>query len=249
MKDIDYILDGDYVPEINENRINDVVSMGQRYMETHTPRKTPLFTLFAEQIKYISPLLWLCQFIAIILIAAFVSLQAGHADNVRSVLLQVTPLISIMAVPELVKDTLYNMAELECSCKNRGSTILIMRLIAVGLINIMALVLISAVLAGVYRTNFIELLLYAFLPYNLANISTLFLIQVLKIRSRNGALALSLLSTIIVIAMPFQNQIIHALSTAVLFALVLITMLILLAQIICLLKVYPKGELIYGAEN
>jgi len=141
MKDIDCILDRDYVPEINENSIDIVVSIGQRYMETHTPRKTPLLSLFTEQIKYISPLLWFCQFIAIILISALIALQTDYVNNVRSVLLQVTPLISVMAVPELIKDTLYNMTELEYSCKNRGGTILIMRLVAVGLINIEVLVL------------------------------------------------------------------------------------------------------------
>lgn len=246
MKDIEFILDRDYIPEINKDQIDAVVSTGQQYMETHTPYKTLLFTLFTEQVKYLSPLLWMCQFIAIVLIAA---LQAGHADNIRNVLLQVTPLISIMAVPELIKDILYNMIELEFSCKNRGSTILIMRLIAVGSINVLALSLISAVLAGMYRMNFTELLLYAFLSYNLSNISTLFLIQVLKIRSRNGALILSLLSAIMVISMPFQNQIVYDLSMASLFALVLVTMLVLLAQVIHLFKTYSKGELIYGAEN
>lgn len=237
------------IPEPNKDRIDTVILLGQHYMDTHTPQRTSLLYLFTEQIKYLSPSLWLFQFVTIILITTFAFSQADNADNVANILFQISPLVSIMAVPELIKDMLCNMSELERSCKNSGSTILILRLIAVGIINILVIALISGVLAGTYQLNFFELLLYAFVPYNFANIINLLLIRVLKITSRSGALALSFASVFILIALPIQTQITNALNVTTLLIALSITMIVLAIQIVQVFKIYPKGELIYGIEN
>lgn len=237
------------IPEPNKDRIDTVILLGQRYMDTHTPQRTSSLYLFTEQIKYLSPSLWIFQFVTIILITTFAISQADNADNVANILFQVSPLVSIMAVPELIKDVLCNMSELERSCKNSGSTILILRLIAVGMINILVITLISGVLADAYQLNFFELLLYAFVPYNFANIITLLLIRVLRITSRSGALALSFASAFILIALPIQTQITSALNVTTLLIALSVTMIVLVIQIVQVFKTYPKGELIYGIEN
>lgn len=239
----------EHIPKPSKARIDTVVFLGQRYMDTHTPQKTSAFYLFVEQIKYLSPALWLFQLVAIILISSFAISQADNADNVYSVLFQIGPLVSVMAVPELIKDVLCNMTEVERSCKNNGSTILLLRLIAVGMVNVSVIALISSILAGTYRFNFFVLLLYAIVPYNCANIISLAVIRVLKIRSRSGAFAISLISAFIMLALPMQTQIINALSVTTLIISLLVTILILTIQIIRIFNSRPKGELIYGIEN
>lgn len=237
------------IPKPSKDRIDSVIFLGQRYMDTHTPRKTSVFYLFVEQIKYLSPTLWLFQLAAIILISSFAISQADSADNIYSILFQVSPLVSMMAIPELIKDVLCNMTEIERSCKNNGSTILLLRLIAVGMINVSVIALISGILAGTYQLNFFVLLLYAIVPYNCANIMSLLVIRVLKISSRSCAFALSLISAFIMFALPVQTLLISALSITTLMISLLVTILILIIQIIRIFNSYPKGELIYGIEN
>lgn len=237
------------IPKPSKARIDTVVLLGQRYMDTHTPRKTSAFYLYAEQVKYLSPTLWLFQLAAIILISSFAVSQADSADNIYSVLFRAAPLVSVMAVPELIKDVLCNMTEIEKSCKNSGSTILLLRLIAVGIINVSVIALISGILAGAYRLNFFVLLFYAILPYNCANIMNLAVIRVLKISSRSSAFALSLISAFIMSALPMQTQIISTLSVTTLMISLLVTILILAIQFKGIFKSHLKGEQIYGIEN
>lgn len=237
------------IPKPSKDRINTVIFLGQRYMDTHTPQKTPVFYLFVEQIKYLSPTLWLFQLAAIILISSFAVSQADSADNIYSVLFKAAPLVSVMAVPELIKDVLCNMTEIERSCKNNGSTLLLLRLIAVGMVNVSVIALISGILAGTYQVNFFVLLLYAIVPYNCANIMSLAVIRVLKISSRSGAFALSLISAFIMLALPAQTPLISALSVTTLIISLLVTILILIIQIIRIFNSCPKGEFIYGIEN
>lgn len=239
----------DLIPEPNKDRLDTIIFLGQRYMDTHTPNKTSLLYLFKEQLKYLSPSLWLFQLVAIILITAFIFLQTDNSKNVCNILFQIAPLISVMAIPELIKDVLCNMSELEKSCKNSGSTILLLRLIAVGLINISVITLISGILAGAYNLNYFVLLLYAFAPYNFANIISLFLIRAMKINTRSGALTVSFISSIILIVLPIQTQIVNALNVVTLSISLLISLIILAIQILQIFKTYPKGELRYGIEN
>lgn len=237
------------VPKPGKERIDTVIFLGKHYMDTHTPRKTSVFYLFIEQIKYLSPVLWLFQLAAIILISFFAFSHTDSTDNVYSTLFQIAPLVSLMAVPELVKDVLYNMSELERSCKNSGSIIILLRLIAVGMINILVISLLSVILAGAYHLNFFVLLLYAFVPYNCVNIIGLTVIRMLKVSSRSGVFALSLISASVMIALPIQTQIIDLLSVTTLMISLLVTILILTIQFRQIFKSHLKGEQIYGIEN
>jgi len=249
MKENKMFTESEYIPTPNKNRIDAVIFCGQQYMDTHTPRRTSLFYLFKEQLKYLSPSLWLFQLAIIILITAFAFSEADNSENVCNLLFQVAPLISVMAVPELIKDMLCNMSELEKSCKNSGSTILSLRLIAVGLINALVIALISGILAGVYNLNYIILLLYAFVPYNFANIISLFIIRVMKINTRSGALCTSFISAVILIVLPIQTPIINVLNAVSLSISLLFSCIILTLQISQIFKTYPKGDLNYGIEN
>ncbi len=249
MKQNKMFTESEHIPEPNKDHIDTVIFLGQYYMDTHTPQRTSLFYLFKEQLKYLSPSLWLFQLAIIILITAVAFSEADNSENVCNLLFQVAPLISVMAVPELIKDMLCNMSELEKSCKNSGGIILSLRLIAVGLINVLAITFISGILARVYNLNYLILLLYAFVPYNFANIISFFLIRVMKINTRSGALATSFISAAILIVLPIQIPIISVLNTVTLSISLLISLIILTLQILQIFKTYPKGELIYGIEN
>ena len=229
------------IPKPDENKINQVIRLGQDYIEKNIPQKTPLFYLFFEQIRYISPILFATQFLALIMVSLITvngELDLGAAQRI---LLQSAPLIAIFAVPELIKDILFSMSELEKSCKNSSSTILLMRLIGVGCINLFTLSIFAGILAGNLGQNFFSLALFVLVPYNCVNIINLFFIMVFKIKGRGTSLAVSLISSAIVYFIPMQTGFVSIASGQLLLALFIGTLIILTVQIIKIFKSIPAG--------
>ncbi len=232
---------GESIPPSNESRIKQTIALGQEYMQRHIPEKTPFLSLFHEQVKYISPFLWITQFAALIII---LSATMGGEPNVltaQNMLFQLAPLSALFAVPELMKGSLYNMSELESSCKNSGSVILLMRLIAVGCINMATLLLFTGIMTGTWQQSFFSLILYAVVPYNLVNVICLALILMLKIRGSNAALTVSVLSAAIVFTLPMGVISLGDISNMTMLAAFIGTAALLYFQMVQVLKSMPAG--------
>ena len=225
------------VPPADVKQIEQTIAEGQDYMAWHIPEKTPVFRLFREQLKYISPLLWAAQFAALVIAALSATGSEPNLNMAQTILLGVAPLTALLAVPELIKDVLCDMSELENSCKNSGSMVLLLRLIAVGSINISVLSLLAGIFAATWNFGFFSLLLYGAVPFNCVNIISLGAIRLLKIKGRSAALAVSLLSAVTVFMLPSAvvlNDFILAISFAA-------TTIILSVQIYKTLQGAEKG--------
>lgn len=222
----------DDIPQPDDTQIVKVVSEGQKYMDTHVPFRTSYMRLLFEQAKYISPFLWGTQLI-VLMISLIISsnLPAPDYNGAREVLFLVAPIIAIFAVPELFKDVFFEMSEMETSCKNSGGVILIMRLIIVGLLNVVAITIFSAILASNWSIRFISLLLFALVSCNCVNIINLLFIRVFQIKRRVSALSLSLLSAVIVYIFPTKLPSISYWSEAVWIAIFIATAIVLACQL------------------
>lgn len=229
------------IPRPNESRIKQTVALGQNYMERNVPEKTPILSLFCEQVKYISPFLWVAQFAALIIILSMTISGEPNLLTAQSILFQLAPLAALFAVPELIKDSLYNMSELESSCKNSGSVILLMRLIVVGCINVTMLILFAGIIAGTWHQDFFSLILYAIVPYNCVNMICLAFIQILKIRGRSAALTVSVLSAVIVFILPMGIISLSNISNMTMLAVFIGTVTLLSIQMIRVFKSMPTG--------
>ena len=232
------------IPAPDDNKIQQTIRLGQNYMGRNIPQKTPLFYLFLEQIKYLSPILWATQFLALIVIVFIAANGELNLSMAQSILFQVAPLTALFAVPELVKDVLFSMSELEKSCKNSSSTILLMRLIGVGCINLFALSLFAGIFAGSLGQNFFALMLYVLVPYNCVNIINLLFIRLFRIKGRGASLAVSLLSAAVVYVIPMQISFVDIASGQVLLTLFAGTTIILIVQIIKIFKSIPLGGIV-----
>ena len=178
------------------------MKLGQEYMAHNNPAKTSILRLFRQQVKYISPLLWAAQFAALILVSVSALSDEPSMYAARNILWQLAPLSALLVIPELIKDSLYQMTELENSCKNSGSVILLLRLLAVGGGNVSLLSLLACILSGAWGLGFFSLILYALVPYFCVNAISLGCMQIFKIRGRGAAFAVSLLSAAVLFALP-----------------------------------------------
>ena len=126
---------------------------------------------------------------------------------------------------------------------------LLLRLIAVGMINLAVMIIIASVLAGTYQMGFFKILLYAFIPYNCANIISLLLIRLLKIYSRFGALSVSIVSALALILVPLPIPYAYVFNETCVSIAWSITTVILAFQILLVFKKQPKGEFVYGIKD
>lgn len=239
-KDLGALLPRGHMPRADEGRIQQTVSMGQDYMRRHVPEKTSVGHLFFEQLKYLSPLLWATQFMALIVVFSLTVSGDPSLHTAKNILFQLAPLTALLAVPELIKDSLYDMTELESSCKNSGSVILLMRLIAVGCINVLTLSLLAWVVAGVWHYRFLSLVAYALVPYNCVNVISLGMIMLLKIRGRSATQAIALLSAGLVFALPMTQDVAN-ISGLVMLAILIGTTVVFIMQILKIFRWIPAG--------
>ena len=238
----------DSIPLPDEHRIKQAILLGQEYIEQNIPAGTPVWRLFYDQIKYLSPLLWATQFLALIAVISLALSGEPNLFSAQTALLQIAPLTAIFVVPEIIKDSLCCMTELESSCKNNGSTILLIRLIAVGFINIAALSLFVSILAGTWNYSFLSLILYAFVPYNCVSIICLGLIRLLKVKGRSAALVVALLSAITVFIIP-TSVAVADFSASVMLAAFVGTAMILTFQIIGIVRSMSVGGMFNGITD
>ncbi|MCL1803795.1 MAG: hypothetical protein FWG30_09205 [Eubacteriaceae bacterium] len=239
-KSIGMLFPDESIPSPDEKRITQTIAMGQEYIERHIPETTPIFGLLGLQAKYISPLLWATQFLALIVASSLMMSREPDLATAQNILFHVAPLTALFAVPEIIKDSLYEMAELESSCKNSGSIILLVRLVAVGCLNILMLSLFVLMLARAWHFRIISLILYALVPYNCAIIMSLGCIQLLKIRGRHAAQFAAFVSAAIVYAFPTAVFTIGTSALAMISAFA-ISAIFLSLQIYWLFKPMPNG--------
>lgn len=230
------------VPRPEEARIAAAVRAGQDYMRTHLPRRTPVTALFLEQARYLSP--WLIGLELCVLLVSILrtEITALTAIQARQALRQLAPLSAIFAVPELTKDVQFQMCEMEQSCKNRGPTLLLLRLAAVSGLNIFALTAAAGTFAWRLRGGFLEFLFSALTPYHFAVVLCLFLARLFRIRSRAGTLTLSLAASGAVVAAAGETALVRAMTLPGLILAFCGVTALLVVEIRQLLRQDQKGD-------
>lgn len=185
------------VPQAKERDISNTIRTGQNELNRLVPSKTPLIYIVKDQIRYISPLLWTTQLLAIILMAILsINIENPYVE-IRKIVFEITPLLSLLAVPELIKSAIYGMSELENICKNSASKVFTARLIAIGCINLAALTIITASVSMRYGFPFSQIILYGLVPFNIVNCINLLVFDLFKVRSSFIAITVSLCMVII----------------------------------------------------
>lgn len=186
------ILQQYHVPHGKEDDMSKTIVLAQNLMDRIVPSKTEWGVLLRDQARYISPYLWLTQLIAIIMTMIFSINLTDKNFEIQRILFTLTPILAFFAVPELVKSMIWGMAELEDTCKNSTTKILVARLFIIGSVNLAALTIMIAFLSVQYHIPFIRLVIYGLVPFNIANGIHLLVLHFIKIRSSVASMSISL---------------------------------------------------------
>jgi len=233
LKDKDFMkqmLEQYEVPQAKESDISNTIQMGQNELNRLVRNKTPFMNLIIDQLKYISPLLWATQLLAIILI---VVLSANLEDpylEVRQILFEITPLLALFAVPESIKSAVYGMSELENVCKNSASKVLTARVLVIGCINLAAITIITVSVSARYGLPFSQIILYGLVPFNIVNSINLIVFDLFKVRSSFVAIAGSL-CVVTIMKIITELSFFTAISEMTWSVLFLVTTVLLLAEL------------------
>ena len=168
------------------------------FLRSLPKRKVSLGTLIFSQMAYIRMWVWMVSF----LLFGVVILAAQYVEqDVIWVLSAFMPFAALVLVLELAKSSVYGMAELEMSSRFSLRTILLARMIMIGMVQLAGL-LFSVPMAGM--TLFVNGV-YLFVPYLLTTL--LGLVAIRRMRGNEGMFVCGSISVVIGMAAPISRYV------------------------------------------
>ena len=168
----------------------------KRFLRTLPKQKVSLSTLIFSQAAYIRAWVWIFSF----LVFGVVILAAQYMkQDVIWVLSAVMPFAALMLVLEFVKSSAYGMTELEMSSRFSLRTILLARMVMIGMVQLAGL-LFSVPMAGmILFANSV----YLFVPYLLTTL--LGLAAVRRIQGKEGMFVCGSISVAVSVVAPMSR--------------------------------------------
>ena len=168
------------VPTPPEGAKERTVELGKMRMRTLRLSKMPLGRLIALQLGNFSPTYWLFQLLTIIAILCADGIIVSEASAARLLIFG-------------------KMSEIELSCRVSGADLLAARMLIIGAANLIGLVLTAVIAAAKYSADLAVLLASGAALMFTSSLLTLLALRALPmIKSRAGALSLSLISAVAV---------------------------------------------------
>lgn len=187
------------VPTPPEGAKERAVELGKMRMRTLRLSKMPLGRLIALQLGNFSPTYWLFQLLTIIAILCADGIIVSEASAARLLIFVYAGAASTLACPELVRDMSCKMSEIELSCRVSGADLIAARMLIIGTANLIGLVLTAVIAAAKYCADLAVLLASGAALMFTSSLLTLLALRALPmIKSRAGALSLSLISAVAV---------------------------------------------------
>ena len=183
----------DWIPVVRQEKVEEVIISGGLFMEQNVPAGSNVWVLMTKQLRYLSPSLWGCQLLLLCAAIAAALITSMDCSDAGYMIFTMAPVAGFLTVPEMLKDLQYNMSELESVCRYEGPLVLVIRLISAGLINVLCLTMISAAMWEAFGVSFLKTVIYGLVPYVWVNVINLFMIMLLRIRSRRVGVLLSVI--------------------------------------------------------
>lgn len=190
-------------PAIPENKMNELISSGQKYMDSAAFNKNSLQSILLSQLQYLPLSFWIVQIVLTAIAAALVCLSGYWEVPLHyplTALMVMIPLIVLVGVQEVSKSNLYDMWEIEQSSRCQLVKITACRMLIIGLSNLLLITAILAVTSFYYQQSLIELILYGMVPFNIS--CTCYLFTILK--NEKGQISYHLFVRMICIAVVFS---------------------------------------------
>lgn len=193
------------IPQIPDSVIDETVNLAKTEFErTPIQYKMPFRELLMGQIKYISPYLWIVQAALLLIVLISLLLSPNGIDDrqtIITILSVASPIIALVAIPELAKSFSYNMWELESTSKFNLQKLIAIRLMIIGMIDLLIITIIVITTCTFYEVSFVNVVLYILVPFSLANSIYLFLLR--KFQGKSVVFSCLIAGLIFAIALGF----------------------------------------------
>ncbi len=159
-----------------EANMQKTISAGEQLLMQNPAQELRWYRRIVNQFRYISPLLWFFQLLAIGLCMLLIQRIGNGADMtaVLSAISFIVAMLGIIGFPEVCKSFSCQMWELEQSCKYNLRQITAIRLSIIGTIELIVLLTITLFTSLRTKLPVWEMALYLFVPFNLACIVSFF---------------------------------------------------------------------------
>ena len=164
------------VAPADEANIRKTILAGKQLLMKNPVQEVCWYKRIGNQFKYISPLLWLSQLLAVGLCIFLIS-QINSSTDITAVLSAISCIVALLGVvgfPEVCKSFSYQMWELEQSCKYNLRQIVAIKLSIIGTTDLLIVLMITLLTSIQTNLPIWEMALYLFVPFNLACIVSFF---------------------------------------------------------------------------
>ena len=164
------------VTPADETDIQKTILAGKQLLMKNPVQELRWYRRIVNQFKYISPLLWLSQLLAIGICMLLISQISSDTDMtaILSAISFIVALLGVVGFPEVCKSFSYQMWELEQSCKYNLRQIVAIKLSIIGTIDLIIILAITLFTSLQTELPMWEMALYLFVPFNLACIVSFF---------------------------------------------------------------------------
>lgn len=190
-------------PVMPETKMNELISAGQRYMDSAEFNVNSLQTILLSQLQYLPLSFRMAQIVLAAIAVALVCLSGYWEVPLRyplTALMVLIPLIVLVGVWEVSKSNLYDMWEIEQSSRCQLVKITACRMLIIGLTDLFLVTGILAVTSFYYRQSLMEVILYGMVPFNISCTCYLFTM----IKNEKGQISYHLFACMICIAVVFS---------------------------------------------
>ena len=165
------------VAPADEADIQKAILAGKQLLVKNPVQELRWYRRIVNQFKYISPLLWLSQLLAIGLCMLLISQIKNDTDMtaILSAISFIVALFGVVGFPEICKSFSYQMWELEQSCKYNLRQIVAIKLSIIGTIDLIIILAVTLFTSIQTKLPMWEMALYLFVPFNLACIVSFFI--------------------------------------------------------------------------
>lgn len=167
------------IPPADFSDMQSTIVAGKRLLSSKRYQRINVIGRVKSQVKYISPKIWIMQFLLLLLCVYLMKNIAPGSDS--QLLFSVTSLfitlIALLGFPELCKSFSCGMWELEQSCKYNLRQLISLKMIILGVADLICVALISAVCSGYSTLPFWQVGVYLLVPFNVVCICGFLLVS------------------------------------------------------------------------
>lgn len=160
------------IPALPKDRRDQLILAGKMYMDSAEFNRNSLVNLLLCQAQYLPISFWILQIGLTILGGAAVCLL-GYWEVPLSyplvALAVIIPLLVLLGVREISKSDLYDMWEIEQSCRCQLTRIVACRMFLIGLVDLFLVTGLLAIVSCYYQQSILEIILYGMVPFNISS--------------------------------------------------------------------------------